>query len=285
MTAPIQVAYLGPIYSYSYLASLEHFGDSADFVPVTTIAAVFDAMRLGHANYGVVPLENSTDGRIVDTLNILASADIEISAEINYAIHHNLIANCELSDIREVHSKPQALSQCRNWLDSNLPEVLVYGASSSTEAAQMITTVDMVRDGRFPAAIASRAAAEHFGIPIIAESIQDRANNLTRFAVLGSHRHSPTGDDKTLLLLELDHCPGSLADVMSVFKIEDINLTWIESFPSPAAASEYVFFIEFEGHRRDEAVQRAIASLSLQSRAVRLLGTYPRAMVTGVPTI
>ena len=285
MTAPTQVAYLGPIYSYSYLASLEHFGHTAEFVPVNTIAAVFDAIQSGLANYGVVPLENSTDGRIVDTLNILARADIKISAEINYAIHHNLIANCEMSEIREVYSKPQALSQCRNWIDQNLPGVSVYGAASSAEAAEMISQADSVGDGSGAAAIASTAAAEHFGVTIIAASIQDKANNLTRFAVLGSDRRSATGDDKTLLLLELDHCPGALADVMIVFKNEDINLTWIESFPRPNAANEYVFFIEFVGHQLDEAVQRAIVGLQRYSRAVRVLGTYPRATVTGVPTI
>tara|TARA_B110000438_G_scaffold248578_1_gene251403 strand:+ start:2637 stop:3494 length:858 start_codon:yes stop_codon:yes gene_type:complete len=285
MTALTQVAYLGPIYSYSYLASREHFGDTAEFVPVTTIAAVFDAIQSGLTNYGVVPLENSTDGRIVDTLNILARADIEISAEINYAIHHNLIANCDMSDIREIYSKPQALSQCRNWIDINLPDVSVYGASSSTEAAEMIATNGPSATGSGAAAIASTAAAEHFGLKIIAASIQDRANNLTRFAVLGSDSQSPTGDDKTLLLLELDHCPGALADVMVVFKTEDINLTWIESFPRPNAENEYVFFIEFVGHQLDQAVQRTIDSLQSYTCAVRVLGTYPRASVTGVPTI
>ena len=125
---------------------------------------MFDAIQSGLTNYGVVPLENSTDGRIVDTLNILARADIEISAEINYAIHHNLIANCHMSDIREIYSKPQALSQCRNWIDINLPHVSVYGASSSTEAAEMIATNGPSATGSGAAAIASTAAAEHFGL-------------------------------------------------------------------------------------------------------------------------
>jgi len=283
MTAPTQVAYLGPIYSYSYLASREHFGNDAEFVPVTTIAAVFEAIQSGFTNYGVVPLENSTDGRIVDTLNILARADIEISAEINYAIHHNLISNCEMSDIREIYSKPQALSQCRNWIDSNLPDVSVFGASSSTEAAEKIASAKPSGPGA--AAIASTSAAKHFGLRIIAASIQDRANNLTRFAVLGSDRQSPSGDDKTLLLLELDHCPGALADVMVVFKNQNINLTWIESFPRPNAENEYVFFIEFVGHQIDASVQLAIDSLRRFTRTVRVLGTYPRAGITGVPPI
>ena len=284
MTTLTQVAYLGPIYSYSYLASLEHFGEATEFIPVNTIAAVFDAMQSGQANFGVVPLENSTDGRIVDTLNILARADIEISAEINYAIHHNLIANCELRDIREVHSKPQALSQCRNWIDKNLPAVSVCGAASSAEAAEMISAADAVGNNTGAAAIASSAAAAHFGVAVIARSIQDNANNITRFAVLGSVPHPPTGDDKTLILLELDHCPGALADVMSVFKNEGINLTWIESFPCPGAPNEYVFFIEFVGHQQDEPARRAIGCLKQETRAVRVLGTYPRAAVTGIPT-
>lgn len=285
MTALPQVAYLGPIYSYSYLASREHFGDTSKFVPVTTIAAVFDAIQSGLATYGVVPLENSTDGRIVDTLNILAQADVEISAEINYAIHHNLIANCEMSAIRKIYSKPQALSQCRTWIDLHLPDVSLNGASSSTEAAEMISRADTSGANTCAAAIASTAAAEHFGLKVIAASIQDRANNLTRFAVLGSDSQAPTGDDKTLLLLELEHCPGALADVMVVFKTEHINLTWIESFPRPNAENEYVFFIEFVGHQLDLTVQRAIESLQKHTRAVRVLGTYPRAAVTGAPTI
>ena len=280
-----QVAYLGPIYSYSYLASQQHFGDSAEFVPVGTIAAVFEAMQSGLANYGVVPLENSTDGRIVDTLNILARADIEISAEITYAIHHNLIANCEISDIRNVYSKPQALSQCRNWINENLPSVSVFNAASSAEAAELVAKVGGEGVLNASAAIASRAAAEYFGVTVIAESIQDKANNQTRFAVLGGDSQVPTGNDKTLLLLELDHCPGALADVMSIFKNEDINLTWIESFPCPDAPNEYVFFIEFVGHRSDQPVQNAIDSLRRYTRAVRLLGTYPRATLTGLPTI
>ena len=285
MTALTQVAYLGPIYSYSYLASREHFGETADFIPVNTIAAVFDAMQSGLANYGVVPLENSTDGRIVDTLNLLARADIEISAEINYSIHHNLIANCEMSDIRDVYSKPQALSQCRNWINENLPGVSVCNAASSAEAAELIATMATNGDVGGAAAIASTAAAEHYGVTIRAKSIQDKANNLTRFAVLGSDSQTPSGDDKTLLLLELDHRPGALADVMSVFKAEDINLTWIESFPCPDAPNEYVFFIEFVGHRVDEPVQHAIDVLRQYTRAVRVLGTYPRATTTGAPTI
>ena len=149
----------------------------------------------------------------------------------------------------------------------------------------MIATDNPSATGSGAAAIASTAAAEHFGLKIIAASIQDRANNLTRFAVLGSDSQSPTGDDKTLLLLELDHCPGALADVMVVFKTEDVNLTWIESFPRPNAENEYVFFIEFVGHQLDQVVQRVIDRLQSYTRAVRVLGTYPRACVTGLPTI
>ncbi|MBT4691881.1 MAG: prephenate dehydratase [Planctomycetaceae bacterium] len=283
MTALPQVAYLGPIYSYSYLASQEHFGKSTEFVPVNTIASVFEAMQSSIATYGVVPLENSTDGRIVDTLNILATADIAISAEINYAIHHNLIANCKLSEIRKVYSKPQALSQCRGWIDANLPDVSVFGAASSAEAAQIIATADNSSTHNDAAAIASTAAAEHFGVQVIAASIQDITSNVTRFAVLGTDIQSPTGDDKTLLLLELDHCPGALADVMSVFKTEGINLTWIESFPRPNAPNEYVFFIEFVGHQNEQPARNAIESLQRYTRTVRVLGTYPRATVTGVP--
>ena len=190
-----------------------------------------------------------------------------------------------MSDIRDVYSKPQALSQCRNWINENLPGVSVCSAASSAEAAELIATMATNGDVGGAAAIASTAAAEHYGVTIRAKSIQDKANNLTRFAVLGSDSQTPSGDDKTLLLLELDHRPGALADVMSVFKAEDINLTWIESFPCPDAPNEYVFFIEFVGHRVDEPVQHAIDVLQRYTRAVRVLGTYPRSTTTGAPTI
>jgi len=283
MTSLTKVAYLGPIYSYSYLASVEHFRDTAEYVPVNTIAAVFETLQSGGASFGVVPLENSTDGRIVDTLNILARAAVSISAEINYAIHHNLIADCEMSKIRSVYSKPQALSQCRTWIDEHLPGVSIYDATSSAEAVEMLARVDASIDTSTSAAIASTAAAKHFGVKIVAGSIQDAANNLTRFAVVGSNSKPPTGNDKTLLLLELDHRPGALADVMVAFKIESINLTWIESFPRPNAANEYVFFIEFDGHQFDPPVERTIEYLGQYTRDVRVLGSYPRALVTGAP--
>jgi chorismate mutase / prephenate dehydratase len=264
------IAYLGPPYSYSYSAAANYFGAIDDLIPVHSITAVFEEINRGQSKYGVVPIENSTDGRIVDTLNMFIKSPVRICGEILLPIHHNLLANCKREEIREVHSKPQALSQCRQWLSSHLPHARWVEQASTAVAAKIASTTP------FTAAVASREAAIFEGLDIVAESIEDNPNNITRFAILGNEDVPPTGSDKTSLLFQVPHQPGALADVMVLFRDNGLNLTWIESFPVPGKANEYFFFVELEGHRLKPELQRALTLLSAKSLRMNFLGSYPK---------
>ena len=265
-----RVAFLGPSHSYSHLAAIERFGQSADLVPVGTIAAVFAEVEQGNANFGLVPLENSTDGRITDTLDMFTRIRVRISGEVPLRIHHQLIGMSPRGSIRRVCSKPQALSQCRNWLAQHLPEAVMVETSSTAAAAEMVTSDNKV------AAVASRQAAVNFGLKILAHNIEDNSQNITRFAVIGQESAERTGDDKTSFLFQLPHQPGALADAMAIFRRGRLNLTWIESFPLPGARNEYLFFVELQGHEKDLRVRRAIAALEKKTERLELLGSYPR---------
>jgi chorismate mutase/prephenate dehydratase len=270
LVQPIRAAYLGPPYSYSHVAALERFGESADLVPVGTIAAVFESIERGQANFGLVPIENSTDGRIVDTLDMFARRPARICGEVQLRIHHCLLGKGSRSDILEVHSKPQALSQCRGWLARHLPAARTVEMTSTASAAKLAAE----RPGS--AAIASRLAGTHYGLDVIEANIEDNRHNITRFAVIGDSEPRRTGRDKTSLMFELRHQPGALADAMAIFKRNRLNLTWIESFPRPGAPQEYLFFVELEGHRSEMKVKRALASLESKTPRLVVLGSYAR---------
>ncbi len=264
------VVYLGPIYSYSYLAAVKHFGLGADFVPVANIAAAFDEVARGQAAFGVVPIENNTDGRIVDTLGMFAKSPSQICGEVLLPIHHCLLGRCLRGEVTEVQSKPQALSQCREWLAAHLPHADLVEVSSTALAAQAAAPTAGV------AAIASREAGVHSGCEIIEENIEDNQHNVTRFAIIGSKASRPTGKDKTSLMLQLKHEPGALAHAMAVFENAAVNLTWIESFPLPNRPNEYLFFVELEGHINDAAIAQAIEELRNKAQRLDLLGSYAR---------
>jgi len=215
-----RVAYLGPPFSFTHLAAIERFGESADLIPVSTIASVFEEVNRGHANYGLVPIENSTDGRIVDTLDMFTRLPLRICGEVLISVHHNLVARCPRSEITEVYSKPQALSQCREWLSRNMPQARLIEVTSTSTAAQL------ARDKPGTGAVASRQAAVEYDLQLIAENIEDNKNNVTRFAVIGEEATDPTGKDRTALLLQIPHKPGSLADALATFKKHKLNLTW-----------------------------------------------------------
>jgi chorismate mutase/prephenate dehydratase len=266
-----RVAYLGPLYSYSHLAALEKFGHSADLVPVGNIAAVFEEVNRGQARYGLVPIENSTDGRITDTLDTFTRLPMKICGEVALPIHHTLLGKSPRGDITEVYSKPQALSQCRNWLAKHLPQARAIEVASTSTAAQI------ARDKPGAAAIASQEAGKYFGLDVLAENIEDNPANQTRFAVIGQHSGPRTGNDKTALMCDLQHRSGSLADALQIFKKHKLNLTWIESFPFPSEPGRYFFFLELEGHESDSGVRKAIAELEPQTRRLVVLGAYPKA--------
>jgi len=269
-----RIAYLGPPYSFTHLAAIERFGKTADFIPVNSIATVFEEVNRGLADFGIVPIENSTDGRVVDTLDMFTRLPLKICAEVEIAIHHNLLARCPRGEITEIYSKPQALSQCRDWLARNMPQARLIEVTSTSTAAQL------ARDKQGVGAIASWQAATEYDLQLIAEDIQDNKNNVTRFAVIGDHTNKPTGDDKTAILLQIPHKPGSLADTLSVFKKNKINLTWIESFPLKGPEVGYLFFLDFEGHASEARVKRAVAELGRQAVRIETLGSYPRCPIT-----
>jgi chorismate mutase/prephenate dehydratase len=263
-----RVAYLGPQFSYSYIATTQRFGTAADLVPVGTIAAVFDEVDRGHADLGVVPLENSTDGRVSDTLTMFAKLPVRICGEVQLRIHHCLMARCQRAEIQEVYSKPQALSQCRDWLARHLPGARLIEMTSTAAAAQLAATKPGV------AAIANRLAAVANDLDVVAENIEDNKNNITRFAVIGGETAPWTGQDKTALLFEIPHEPGALADVMMVFKRARLNLTWIESYPLFGAENEYFFFVELLGHESETHVQKAFNAIRRHTSRVVVLGSY-----------
>lgn len=265
------IAYLGPQFSYSYSAAAKYFGPIASLQPVNSIAAVFEEILRNQSSYGVVPIENSTDGRIVDTLNMFIKTPVRICGEVLLPIHHNLLAMCKRDEIKEVYSKPQALSQCRNWLNAHLPEARWVEVASSAAAAKIAATEP------FAAAVASREAGLFLGLDIVAASIEDNQNNVTRFVILGNEDAPATGDDKTSLLFQVPHKPGALADVMVLLRDNGLNLTWIESFPVPGSTNEYFFFVELEGHRAHSNVQEALSSLAKTALRLDFLGSYPRA--------
>lgn len=265
-----RIAFLGPEYSYSHLAALDRFGEGVEYVRVGTIAAVFDEVNRKHVEFGLVPLENTTDGRIADTLDcFIKMPQVKICSEIRLRVHHHLLSNCEQTDIRRVYSKVQALSQCRNWLSRNLPHATLHEVSSTADAARLVQTEPNV------AAVASRQAGVRYGLRILFNNIEDYTGNETRFAVIALHDSTKTGKDKTAIMFQVPHTPGSLADVLTLFKQNKINLTWIESFPYKDAKGEYVFFADFDGHQDDPKVKKTLKSLEEYCDALSVLGSFP----------
>jgi chorismate mutase/prephenate dehydratase len=271
----LRVACLGPKYSYSYLAAVAKFGEAVEHVPVGSIAAVFEEVNRRHVQFGIVPLENSTDGRIADTLEMFIKLpNLKIRAEIRLRIHHCLLGRCEWSQVRRVYSKSQALSQCRNWLGKNLPHAAKVEVVSTAAAAELAQREE------FAAAVASRPAAQAYRLNLLAENIEDQVHNVTRFAVIAEAAEQRTGKDKTTLMLRLPNQIGSLVKTIAPFEKFGVNLTWIESFPLPNAPGDnnpsYLFFMDIEGHVNDAAVQRALEAVRKKCERLDILGSYPR---------
>ena len=267
----IRAAYLGPAYSFTHQAAISRFGEAADLVPVSTIATVFEEVNRGHVDFGLVPIENSTDGRIVDTLDMFTRLPLRICGEVQVHVHHNLLARCDRSDITEIYSKPQALSQCRDWLARNMPHARQIEVTSTSTAAQL------ARDKPNVGAVASHQAAVQYDVPIVAECIEDNQNNITRFAVIGDSVAEPTGSDRTAILLQIPHKPGSLSDALEAFRRNKINLTWIESFPLRQPQVGYLFFLDFEGHISEPRIKKTLTELqNLPPDRLEVLGSYPR---------
>lgn len=272
----LKIAYLGGEYSFSHLAVLEKFGQSFESLRVNSIAAVFEEVNCKHADIGVVPLENSTDGRVADTLEMfIRLPHIRICSEIRLRVHHHLLANCDQPEIRRIYSKGNALSQCRNWLSKNVPHATQHEVASTADAARLAQSEPGA------AAVASRQAAVRYGLRLLFENIEDSPHNETRFAVIGSQAVAKTGNDKTALMFKVTHKPGSLVDALSLFKQNKINLTWIESFPARTQKMEYIFFVDFEGHIDDPRVSKCLRALQAQCEMLTVLGSFPAAPISG----
>jgi chorismate mutase / prephenate dehydratase len=264
-----RIAFLGPLYSFSHLAAIHRFGQSVEFVPVGTIAAVFEEVHRKQCDFGLAPIENSTDGRVADTLDMFTHLRVRICGEVELRIHHSLLGKCPRTDVREVYSKPQALSQCRNWLARHLPSARTIEVTSTSTAAQLASE----KPGA--AAIASVQAGVRYGLDVLAENIEDNPFNTTRFAIIGDHASPKTGNDRTAVLFQVEHRPGTLADSMMIFKRSKLNLTWIESFPLPGPDRGYLFFVEMEAHESDGRFRRAMATLGKKALRLEILGSFP----------
>lgn len=266
---PLRIAYLGPQGSYSHMAAMGKFGASVEYQPVTDIRGVFDEVSRDRVDFGIVPIENSVGGGVIDTLDALLETDVQICAEINRAIHHNLMANCRLEGVKTVYSKPEVFAQCQRWLsETNLMQKTIPVASTSKAA-------ELAKQEPGAAAIGSRLASELYDLMIICENIEDNANNVTRFFVIGRHSAQPTGDDKTSVVFTTRDEPGALVDVLDAIRQGGVNMSFIESRPSKKRNWEYFFFVDLIGHRRD--LEPVIEGARKHCLRLNALGSYPRA--------
>jgi len=266
---PLGVCYLGPPGTFTHMAARMKFGGSVRYIPVEDIEGIFVETSRGHTDYGVVPVENSTDGTVTDTLDMFTKYDVSICAEITLCVHHNLLARCRREEVRRIYSRPQVFGQCRNWLASNMPKVERVEVTSTTRAAQL------AREEKYSAAIASAEAAELYGLEIICPSIEDSPGNVTRFLVIGKHFGKATGRDKTSIIFSIKDRVGALYDMLQPFKRNRINLTRIESRPSRKRAWDYYFFVDFLGHAEDPPVKRALRELEDRCTYLKVLGSFP----------
>ncbi|MGH7789353.1 MAG: prephenate dehydratase [Candidatus Binatia bacterium] len=268
---PLRIAYMGPAGTYSQQAAAEQFGSGAALRPYASIDAVFDEVERGRAEYGVVPVENSTEGVVAQTLDRFISSPLAIKAEVLLRIDHCLMArDADPRHVRRIVSHPQSLAQCRGWLGQHFAGVPVEEMASNAAAAAYAA--------RHPgaAAIAGRRAAERYKLKVVAESIQDLPNNVTRFLVISNDvRGKSTGDDKTSILFAVPHESGALFKVLASFAQQRINLSTIESRPLKGRAWEYVFFIDLSGHADEPRMAKALAALRRRALFVKVLGSYP----------
>ncbi|HHT9109975.1 MAG TPA: prephenate dehydratase [Candidatus Brocadiaceae bacterium] len=273
----IKVSYLGPEGTFSYYAAKQKFGSSIEYVPVRSIDDVFRDVAGSRCDYGIVPVENSTEGGIRETLNMFVEFDVKVCAEIIFPIHHCLMANCKEEEIKKVYSKLQIFSQCRNWLASNLPYAELVEVSSSAEAARIFEKgLKSEKEGLNCAIIAHVEIAPQYGLKILCNNIEDNPNNITRFFVLGKGYGAPSGNDRTALMCYIKNRPGALLEILEPFRTYSINLTNIESLPTRKKVWEYCFYLDFEGHTANENVQNALNEVSKRCFDMKVLGSFPK---------
>lgn len=270
----LSVAFLGPLGSYSEEAASKQFGGLSNPVQCGSIDEVFRLVESGRVDYGVVPVENSTEGAIGRTLDLLMMSSLNICGEVALPVHHNLISKqADKSELRRVYAHAQSLAQCHEWLNQHLPNAERIAVASNSEAARMASAEAGT------AAIASRRAAELFSLNLLAESIEDDPRNTTRFLVLATHDVAASGRDKTSLAMSIRNVPGAVVKLLAPLADNNVSMTKLESRPSHAGLWEYVFFVDIEGHRNDDKVARALAELQNQAAFLKVLGSYPVAVV------
>jgi chorismate mutase/prephenate dehydratase len=269
----MRVAYLGPRGTYSEEAVVKHFGSRVDALACGTIEDVFRTVEAGAAGYAVVPLENSTEGGVGATLDHLVTTELRICGEVLLPIHHCLLSNAgTVSDVRTVYAHSQALGQCAGWLARELPGAARVALASNAEAARRAA-----EEGQ-AAAIASRSAAELYGLGVLSENIEDDPKNTTRFLVLGQQDAAPSGRDRTSMVVSAPNRAGAIHGLLEPLARHGVSMTRLESRPSRQGLWEYVFFIDVEGHRQDAAVARALAELGERAVFLKVLGSYPAAV-------
>ena len=268
---PLTVAYLGPEGTYTQAAALKHFGHSVQLKSLSAIDEIFREVEAGSANFGVVPVENSSEGAINHTLDMFIRSTLKICGDVELRIHHQLLGNGGSIDVvSSVHAHQQALAQCREWLDANLPGVKRVAVSSNAEAARQAS------EDKCVAAIASDAAAETYGLSTLAANIEDDPNNTTRFLVVGDKPVDPSGNDKTSLMVTVHNKAGALYSLLEPVSRHGVSMTRIESRPSRVSKWDYVFFVDVDGHRNDENVAAALTELESRASMLKVLGSYPK---------
>lgn len=266
----LKVVYFGPPATFTHLAAIKNFGRAAELIPAKNIREIFARVEKRQADYGVVPVENSTEGIVSHTLDMFLDSDLKICAEIILEIAHHLLGRGKLEKVEKIYSHPQAIAQCRLWLEEYMPTVKLCEVESTAKAAQLA----LEEEGT--AAIASEVAAGLYGLSILKAHIEDSPHNYTRFLVIGRDYAEPSGQDKTSILFSIKDRVGALYDMLSPFKIHGINLTKIESRPTKRKAWEYVFFVDFMGHKDDEPVKKALFELEERCFFLKILGSYPK---------
>ena len=271
---PMNIAFLGPEGTFTQAAALKHFGHSVQTLPLGTIGDVFREVESKNVSYGVVPIENSTEGVINHTLDQFLNSSLKICGEVELRIHHHLLSSeTNISKIKTIYSHQQSLAQCREWLEASMPGVKLEPVSSNAEAARQVV------NNKQAAAIAGEAAAEIYGLNILAKNIEDEPDNTTRFMIIGNRETPASGDDKTSLLVSAQNKSGALHSILEPFSKNDISMSRIESRPSRKGMWDYVFFIDIYGHQDDAKVKKAITELTAASSFLKVLGSYPKAVL------
>ena len=272
---PLKVAYLGPEGTFSQAAVLKHFGQAVISKPMAAIDEIFREVAAGAVSFGVVPVENSTEGAINHTLDSFLEHDLVICGEVELRIHHHLLVaeSTKTEHITRIYSHAQSLAQCRKWLDAHYPNVERIAVSSNAEAAKR------VKSEWNSAAIAGDMAAHLYGLTILADKIEDRPDNSTRFLIIGNQTVPATGDDKTSVIISMSNKPGALHELLVPFHNSGIDLTRIETRPSRSGKWSYVFFIDFFGHKDDPLVKSALEQIAQESVGLKVLGSYPNAVL------